>query len=58
MNKFSIGNHLTPYLLAACTLTAGTLALESNNLVQTQGNTSRSSPPDAKRTERAIFSAP
>jgi len=58
MNKFSIGNHLTPYLLAACTLTAGTLALESNNLVQTQGNTSRTTQPDAKRTERANFTAP
>jgi len=58
MNKFSIGNHLTPYLLVACTLTAGTLALESNNLVQTQGNTSRTTQPDAKRTERANFTAP
>ena len=58
MNKFSIGNHLTPYLLAACTLTAGTLALESNNLVQTQGDTSRTTQPDAKRTERANFAAP
>ena len=58
MNKFIIGNHLTPYLLVACTLTAGTLALESNNLVQTQGNTSRTTQPDAKRTERANFTAP
>ena len=58
MNKFSIGNHLTPYLLVACTLTAGTLALESNNLVQTQGNTSRTTQPDDKRTERANFTAP
>lgn len=58
MNKFSIGNHLTPYLLAACTLTAGTLALESSNLVQTQGNTSRTTQPDVKRTERKNFTAP
>jgi len=58
MNMFSIGNHLTPYLLVACTLSAGTLALESNNLVQTQGNTSRTTQPDAKRTERANFTAP
>lgn len=58
MNKFSIGNHLTPYLLAACTLTAGTLALESNNLVQTQGDTSRTTEPDVKRTERANYTAP
>jgi hypothetical protein len=58
MNMFSIGNHLTPYLLVACTLTAGTLAIESNNLVQTQGNTSRTTQPDDKRTERANFTAP
>jgi hypothetical protein len=58
MNKFSIGNHLTPYLLAACTLTAGTLALESSNLVQTQGDTARTTQPDAKRTERTNFAAP
>jgi hypothetical protein len=58
MNKFSIGNHLTPYLLVACTLTAGTLALESRNLVQIQGNTSRTTQPDVNQTERANFTAP
>jgi hypothetical protein len=58
MNMFSIGNHLTPYLLVACTLTAGTLALESNNLVQTEGSTSRTTQPDVKRNERANFTAP
>lgn len=58
MNMFSIGNHLTPYLLVACTLTAGTLALESSNLVQTQGDTPRTTQPDIKRTERANYTAP
>ena len=58
MNMFSIGNHLTPYLLVACTLTAGTLALESRNLAQTQGNASRTTQPDINRTERANFTAP
>ena len=58
MNKFSIGNRLTPYLLIACTLTAGTLALESRNLAQIQGNTSRTTQPDVNRTERANFTAP
>lgn len=58
MNITSIGNHLTPYLLVACTLAAGTLALESSNLVQSQGDTSRTTQPDIKRTERVNFTAP
>lgn len=58
MKKFSIGNHLTPYLLVACALLAGILALESRNLAQTQGNASRTTQPDINRTERTNFTAP
>jgi len=35
MKRFALGNHLTFYLLLACALLAGILAIESHNLVQT-----------------------
>ncbi len=58
MKKFSIGNHLTPYLLVACALLAGILALESMDLVQAQGGASPENRPAASRVERANFTAP
>jgi len=58
MKKFSIGNHLTPYLLVASTLLAGTLALESLDMVQTQGGASPEKRPADSRIERANFTAP
>jgi hypothetical protein len=58
MKKFSIGNHLTPYLLVACALLAGILALESRDLIQTQGRTSAEKRPAVSRIERTNFTAP
>lgn len=58
MKIFSIGNHLTPYLLAASTVLVGTVALESRNLVQTQGGTSAETQPANDRIEQANFTAP
>ena len=58
MKIFSIGNHLTPYLLAASTVLVGTVALESRNLVQTQGGTSAETKPAIDRIEQANFTAP
>ncbi len=58
MKKFSIGNHLTPYLLLACTFLAGILALESLSLVQIQGETSPEKRPAASRIEQADFTSP
>jgi hypothetical protein len=58
MKKFSIGNHLTPYLLVACTLLAGILALESLDLVQAQGDASPEKRSAASRIEWANFTAP
>lgn len=58
MKIFSIGNHLTPYLLAASTVLVGTVALESRNLVQTQDGNSAETQPAVNRIEQANFTAP
>jgi len=58
MKKFTIGNHLTPYLLVACVLLAVILVLESRNLVQTQGDTSAETQPAMDTYQRAHFTAP
>ena len=58
MKKFSIGNHLTPYLLVACALLASILALESLNLVQPQSGASPEKRPAVNRIERTNFTAP
>jgi hypothetical protein len=58
MKKFSIGNHLTPYLLLACVLLASILALESKDLVQAQGGTSPDKGPAVSKIEWANFTAP
>jgi hypothetical protein len=58
MKIFSLGNHLTPYLLATCTLLVGTLALESHNLVQTQTGASNETQPADDQIERTSFNAP
>ena len=58
MKIFSIGNHLTPYLLAASTVLAGIVALESGNLVRTQDRTSTQAGPVVNRVDQANYSAP
>jgi hypothetical protein len=58
MKMFSIGNHLTPYLLTACTLSAGVLAIESGNLIETQGHAAPETQPVVDPIERANFTAP
>jgi len=55
---FSIGNHLTPYLLAASTLLLGVLALESRNMVQPQIKNSPAARPEVNTYKRTNFSAP
>lgn len=54
MKKFTLGNHLTFYLLLACALLAGILAIESHNLLQPKagntGNTANAvTPPNQAR---------
>ena len=58
MKLFSIGNHLTPYLLAACTLLLGVLAIESRSLVQPQVNNSPAARPEVNTFKRTNFTAP
>lgn len=58
MKKLAIGNYLTPYLLVACGLLLGVLALESQNLVQTQDGTSTGTQADVNAYQRANFTAP
>lgn len=58
MKMFSIGNHLTPYLLTACALSAGVLAIESGNLIETQGHASHETQPAVNPIEQAKFTAP
>lgn len=54
----AIGNHLTPYLLVACGLLLGVLALESQNLVQTQDVSSNETQPAVNAYQRSNFTAP
>ena len=58
MKMFSIGNHLTPYLLAASTLSAGVLTIESSNLIETQGHASAETQPAVDPITQAKFTAP
>jgi hypothetical protein len=58
MKMFSIGNQLTPYLLAASTLLLGVLAIESRNLVQPQVDSSPAARPEVNTFKRTNFSAP
>jgi hypothetical protein len=58
MKKLSIGNHLTPYLLGACILLTGILALESYSMVQIQDNTSTEVQPAVAQVTMDDFTAP
>ena len=59
MKLFSISNHLTPYLLTACTLLAGVLVYESRNLVQPQGGSDAPlTQAPVNRIERVAYAAP
>ncbi|RKZ69303.1 MAG: hypothetical protein DRQ44_03200 [Gammaproteobacteria bacterium] len=58
MKKISIGNHLTPYLLLACTLSAGTLALQSHNMIQAHTKTAPVLQPAVNQVTRKNFTVP
>ena len=58
MKMFSIGNHLTLYLLLTCVLLASILAIESHNLVQTHVGNQAETQPAVNPVERADFTAP
>ena len=58
MKKISIGNHLTPYLLLACTLLAGVLALQSHNMIQAHKKTAPVLQPAVDQVTRKNFTVP
>jgi len=58
MKMFSIGNHLTRYLLLTCVLLASILAIESHNLVQTDVGNPAETQAAVNPVERADFTAP
>ena len=58
MKMFSIGNHLTPYLLGISVALTGVLALESRGLVQTQADGTVRKQADTSRIARVNYSAP
>ena len=58
MKFFSIGNHLTPYLLAASVGLAGVLAVESRNMVEPDGEVATKEKPAVNTVERTTYRAP
>lgn len=58
MKKITIGNHLTPYLLASCVVLGGILTLQSHNVVQTQESSSPKGQTEADPLKRKNFTAP
>ena len=58
MKLFSIGNHLTPYLLASSVVLAGVLAVESRNLVEPDGKAATKAKPAINTVERSAYRAP
>lgn len=58
MKKNSIGNHLTPYLLAVCALLTGILVLETRSMVQIQSGTSPETRPAVGQIARENFTVP
>ena len=57
MKKIAFGNRLTPYLLAACVLLTGMLALQSHNMIQTHSNSTPEARPAVKPVARENFTA-
>ena len=57
MKKIAFGNRLTPYLLAACVLLTGILALLSSNMIQTHSNSTPGAQPAVKPVARENFMA-
>ncbi len=58
MKKFSIGNYLTPYLLAACVLLTGVLTMQIHNIVQAKNDISPEARPAIEQVTRESFAAP
>ena len=58
MNMFSVGNHLTPYLLTASAVLTGVLVFESRNLVQPQDSDAPEARPAVATIERVAYSPP
>ena len=58
MKKITIGNHLTPYLLAVCAVLGGILTLQSHNVVQTQESSSPTGQTEVDPLMRKKFTAP
>jgi hypothetical protein len=57
MKKITFGNRMTPYLLAACVLLAGMLALQSHNMIQSHSNSTPDAQPEIKPLTRENFTA-
>ena len=58
MKKFSIGNHQTPYLLAACVLLTAVLTMQIHNMVQAKNDSSPGARPAIEQLTRESFAAP
>ena len=58
MKTLAIGNHLTPYLLAACGVLATGLVIESGNLVQTGDEYSSEEQAAVEQPEQSSYAAP
>ena len=58
MKKFIIGNHLTLYLLLACALLAGILAIESHNLLRPEAGNSGNTANAVTPASQARFNPP
>ena len=58
MKLFSLGNHLTPYLMGTSIVLAGTLALESGNMLQPEHEKPAPGKAAVNSIERVNYSAP
>jgi len=58
MKKFTIGNHLTPYLVLTCILLAGILWVQSENRILPSKNTSAELQSPVVSVTRSNFTAP
>jgi len=58
MKKLSIGNHLTPYLLAACVLLTAVLAMQVHNMVPATNDSSPGARPAIEQLKQESFAAP
>ena len=59
MKILALGNHLTPFLLAACGVLLVTLAVQSGNMVQTDNRAANNRKPvGTDQAQKANFTAP